>query len=174
MHIIAIIASVIGGLLFVLWRMQQAANATRDIADAASEVQGLFRRWKWSRKANANPLDMIEDPREAAAAMMVAVAQNDGPLTDAERTLIISKMTETFDSSPKQAEELLARGRWLTKDSLDIANVMRRVAPVILKSCGPNERRDLLAMLLAAATVHGPLDPTIQQDIKRFAQQLQV
>lgn len=174
MHIIAIIVGVLGAVAIVLWRMQQAAAATRDIAEAASEVQGLFRRWTWNRKANANPLDLVDDPREAAAAMMVAVAQADGPLTEAERTLILGKMTATFETSAKDAEALLARGRWLTKDSIDAANVMRRLSPAVLKSCGPNERRELVAMLTAVASADGPADHTIVQDIKRLAQQLQV
>lgn len=172
MHIIAIIVSVLGGLLFLLWRMQQAANATRDIAEAAGEVQGLFRRWKWNRKANANPLDLVEDPREAAAAMMVAVAQADGPLTETESALIRTRMAETFGASEPQATELLARGRWLTRDSVDAGNVFRRLTPRILQSCGPAERRDLIGLLTAVAEANGRPDATLKQDIERLAQQL--
>ena len=45
----------------------------------------LFRRWRWRRKVNVNPIDLIEDPREAAGVIMVAVAQADGRLTAAEQ-----------------------------------------------------------------------------------------
>lgn len=40
MHILAIVVAVLGGIGIFLWRMQQAANATRDIADAAGDVGG--------------------------------------------------------------------------------------------------------------------------------------
>jgi hypothetical protein len=66
MHILAILGAVLGVLLFVLFRMQQAANAARDIADVADEARGLFRRWGWRRKHLAHPLDAVDDAREAA------------------------------------------------------------------------------------------------------------
>ena len=86
MHILAILGAVLGVVLFMLFRMQQAANAARDIADAADEARGFFRRWGWRRKQATNPLDTIDDAREAAAAMMVATAQSDGSITERERT----------------------------------------------------------------------------------------
>lgn len=173
MHIIGIIVAVIGGILFVLWRMQQAANATRDIAEAAGEVQGLFRRWQWSRKASKHPLETVTDPKEAAAAMLVAVAQADGPLTEAESTVIRTRMSSVFGASRTEAEELLARGRWLTKDSVDAGNVFRRVLPVVQKSLGPAERRELIEMLKVTASANGVADHTSAADIERLAQQLQ-
>jgi hypothetical protein len=61
MHILAALGAVLGVLLFVLFRMQAAANAARDIAGAADEARGLFRRWGWRRKLAKNPLDTIDD-----------------------------------------------------------------------------------------------------------------
>lgn len=47
-------------------------------------MRGMFRGRASRRKANQNPLDLIADPREAAACMMVVVAKSDGNMTDAE------------------------------------------------------------------------------------------
>lgn len=58
MHILAILGAVAGVLLFALFRMQQAANAARDIADAADEARGLFRRWGWRRKHAKHLFDL--------------------------------------------------------------------------------------------------------------------
>lgn len=174
MHILALIASVVGVALFVLWRMQQAANATRDIAEAAGEVQGLFRRWQWGRKANVNPMDIVEDPKEAAAAMMVAIAQADGPLTAAEQTAILAAMREEFDVGEPVAVELLARGRWLVRNSTDPGNPLRRLARPILKSLGPPERHALIAMLEKIARIDGADGKAAQLDIDRLRQTLQV
>jgi uncharacterized tellurite resistance protein B-like protein len=174
MHILALIVSVLGGILFVIWRMQQAANATRDIAEAAGEVRGFFRRWQWWRKANANPMDLVEDPKEAAAAMLVAVAQADGPLSEKERAAILAQMREEFGIGDSVAEELLARGRWLAKDSVDPANVFRRLTPLILKSLAPPERRSLVGMLHAVAAVDGRDASAAGRDIERLKQALQI
>jgi uncharacterized membrane protein YebE (DUF533 family) len=103
MHILGGLLAVLGGLVFVLWRMQQAANSTRDIADAANEAHSLFRRWGWRRKLAKNPLDTVTDSREAAAAMMVAAAQYDGSLTERERVAILAACSKYFGATDQQA-----------------------------------------------------------------------
>jgi len=137
MHIIAIIGAVLGVAALVLFRMQQAASAARDIADAADEARGLFRRWGWRRKQLKSPLDAVDDAREAAAAMMVAAAQADGGISERERTAITAAMAKHFGASERQADELLARARWLVQDRTDAGEVFRRLTPLIVRSCGP-------------------------------------
>jgi uncharacterized tellurite resistance protein B-like protein len=172
MHILAILGAVVGVLLFALFRMQQAANATRDIVDAADEARGLVRRWSWRRKHLKHPLDAVDDAREAAAAMMVAVAQSDGGVTERERAAITGEMVKRFDATPDQAEALLARARWLVKDSADAAEVFRRLTPVIQRTCGAIERSDLIEMLDAVARADNSADDIVSQDIARFARVL--
>lgn len=172
MHILAAIGAALGVALFVLWRMQQASNAVRDVADAAGEVHSLFRRWSWRRKANVSPLDLVEDPREAATAMMVIAAQTDGALTDKERGVIQAQISEHFGATSRQAEELMARGRWLVKQSVDASEVFRRLAPSIRKSCSVSEREDLIGMLKTVATAEGIIDEHVQKDIANLRQHL--
>jgi len=165
MHILAIVGAVLGVVLFVLFRMQQAANAARDIADVADEARGFFRRWGWRRKHAKNPLDTIDDAREAAAAMMVATAQSDGSITERERTAITAEMSKRFGATAQQAEELLARARWLVQDRSDPGEVYRRLTPLILRTCGPTERSDLIEMLGIVADADGRADEIVSRDI---------
>jgi uncharacterized tellurite resistance protein B-like protein len=172
MHILAALGAVLGVLLFVLFRMQQAANAARDVADAANEARGFFRRWAWRRKHAGHPLDTIDDAREAAAAMMVATAQSDGAITERERQAITAQMCERFGATPAQATELLARARWLVKDGTDPGEVYRRLTPLILRTCGRTERSDLIEMLSKVADADGKVDEVVAQDIAKLTHNL--
>jgi len=172
MHILAVLGAVLAVLLFVLFRMQQAANAARDIADAADEARGFFRRWGWRRKHAKHPLDTIDDAREAAAAMMVATAQSDGSITEREKLAITAEMTRRFGATPAQAEELLARARWLVQDRNDPSEVYRRLTPLILRTCGATERSDLIEMLGTVAEADGRGDAVVTQDIAQLARNL--
>lgn len=171
MHILAAIGAVLGVLIFVLFRMQQAAHAARDIADTADEARGLFRRWGWRRKLAKNPIDTVEDAREAAA-MMVAAAQSDGSITERERAAITAEMVKRFGATQAQADELLARGRWLVRDRTDAAEVFRRLTPLIQRTCGPTERSDLIDMLGVVAQVDGRADDVVMQDIAQLNRNL--
>jgi uncharacterized tellurite resistance protein B-like protein len=172
MHILAAIGAILGVLIFVLFRMQQAANAARDIADAADEARGFFRRWGWRRKFAKNPLDTVEDAREAAAAMMVAAAQSDGSITERERSAITAQMVKRFGATQGQADELLARARWLVQDRIDAAEVFRRLTPLIQRSCGPTERSDLIDMLRTVAEADGRADEVVMRDIAQLTHSL--
>lgn len=172
MHILAILGAIVGVLLFALFRMQQAANAARDIVDAADDARGIFRRWSWRRKHARHPLDLVDDAREAAAAMMVVVAQSDGGITERERTAITGEMVQRFGATPDQAEALFARARWLVKDSVDAGEVFRRLTPVVQRTCGATERADLIEMLDKVARADGSGDGIVTQDIAKFARSL--
>lgn len=172
MHIIAILGAVLGVALLILLRMQQAASAARDIADAADEARGLFRRWGWRRKLAKNPLDTVDDAREAAAAMMVVTAQSDGSITERERAVIIAAMAKYFGATQPQAEELLARARWMVQDRIDAGEVFRRLTPLLQRSCGPTERSDLIDMLRTVAEADSRGDDVVLQDISRLAHNL--
>jgi uncharacterized tellurite resistance protein B-like protein len=172
MPIIAIIGAVLGAAVLILLRMQQAAHAARDIADAADEAGGLFRRWGWRRRQLRNPLDAVEDAREAAAVMMVAAAQSDGAITEREQAAIAAEMIRHFGATERQAAELLARARWLVRDRTDAGEVFRRLTPLIAKTCGPTERADLIGMLEAVAGADGRSDEMLAQDISHLAYNL--
>ena len=172
MHILAAIGAVLGVLLLILFRMQQAAHAARDLADAADDARGLFRRWRWRRKQARHPLDTIDDAREAAAAMMVAAAQSDGAITERERAAITAEMRARFGATPEQAEALFARARWLVQDRHDAGEVFRRLTPLLLRTCGPVERADLVDMLGKVAAADGKVDEVLSHDIARLTQSL--
>lgn len=172
MHILGLLAAAIGVVVVILWRMQQAASAARDIADAANDTRGLLRGWLWRRKAITNPLDAVDDPREAAVALMAVVAGFDGAMSERERAVIEEQARTRFGATPSQAVELLARARWLVKDSADPAEVMRRLAPVIRKRLNAAEQAELIAMLEAVASAEGRQDESLKLDIQRFARSL--
>jgi uncharacterized tellurite resistance protein B-like protein len=132
-----------------------AAEAAKGIAETASDTRGVFRRWRWQRKLAKNPLDLVEDPREAAVAMMVAVAQSDGAMTDREQQTIMAELVARIGATERQAEGLLAHGRWLTREVRDIDHCLDKLAPLIKRQCSPDQNRDVLEMLYSVASVEG-------------------
>ena len=172
MHILLSILGALGMVIIVLWRVQQAAYIARDVADAAGTARGLFRRWRWRRKVNVNPIDLVEDPREAASILMVSVAQADGTLSDAERNSITAQMKQRFGATSKQASELLARSQWIVREGVDAAETMRRLKPVFDRTCNDQQHRELIEMLTAVASANGKYDETIAFDINRYGKEL--
>jgi uncharacterized tellurite resistance protein B-like protein len=155
MHILAAIASVLGIIGVILWRLHMATWAAKGLAETADDASGLFRRWRWQRKLAKNPLDLVQDPREAAVAMMVAVAQSDGAMTDREQQAIMAELVARIGATERQAQELLAHGRWLTRDVRDVDHCLDKLASLIKRQCSPEQKRDVMQMLYSVANVEG-------------------
>ena len=174
MHILASILGAIGVLIVILWRLQQAASIARDVADAAGGTGRAVRRWRWWRKVNVNPIDLIDDPREAASVLMVAVARADGDMSDTERKAITDQIEQQFGATPEQSIALFTRANWMVREGVDTREIMRRVMPVLQQSTTAEQRCSLIEMLNAIATADGRHDEMTTFDIYHFSKKLGV
>lgn len=160
---------VAGGLL---WRLNTTAEAAKGLAETAQDIAGMGRRWSWWRKANADPVRMVDDPRVGAMALMVAVAQSDGAMTAAERAAILRAAVENFGCTGKVADEMLAYGRFLVGNGRDPNTVFLKLQPLLMRSTGAKERADLVAMVRAVAAADGPAGDAEAHAVERIAREL--
>lgn len=172
MGILMALLAAMAGVGVLLWRVNVASQAARDLVGAADDARGFFRRLAWSRKAGKHPLDMVEDPREAATAMMLALAQYRGPLTDHQLRLVRSEMVSNFGLPNEEATEMLARGRWLVRGEGDVHHTLKRLAPAIEAKCTPAERRELLGMLKVVADPGDPRKDVAASAIQALEERL--
>lgn len=152
MHILAAIAAVVGGLVFFLYRLSIAARGAREIADAATDVVGAVRRANFRRKASGNPLTQIEDPLEAVAALMVALAKTEGDLTDRQIKVMESLVKHKLEFEP--ADELIAHARWLNQDIVEPGMVVQRTSKLLLKMCTDEQKDNLLDILRTVSSIN--------------------
>lgn len=154
MHILAglfTLATVAAVVVYRLYMISQSPLG-RGVADAAGGVQKHLRRRAWQKKLG-DPLRDIDDPRLAATAMMTALAQSDGAISERQEQAIISQVQSRFDASAKVAGEMLAHARWLVRDVSEPETCFLKVRPLIQEHCGPRERAELVEMLSSIADV---------------------
>lgn len=157
MHIIVALTAIIGGIGWLLWRLHMASEAARGLMDTADDVRGFWRRRSWRNKLASDQLQLVDDSRVAAAVMMIALAQHDGAMTEAEQRTILTQMMEKFSAAASVADELFAHARWIAKDVVDVDSCFRRLAHVIEKKCGAPEREEFIEMLTAVVNAGEPL-----------------
>jgi uncharacterized tellurite resistance protein B-like protein len=172
MHIVGLLFGALATLGVILWRLHVAAEAAKGLAETAEAAHGIVRRWRWRRKATSDSLAQVENPREAAAAMMVAVAQSDGALTERERQAILTEITTRFEATARQAEDLLALARWIVRDVHDIDRALARLTPVVARTLTASQRRELIQMLEAVAAAEATPEAIEREAIARLARAL--
>lgn len=155
MHIVLAIVSAIGAIAFFIIRANYVVQASRELGEAAGDAGGLFRRFLWRRQTAVDLVRKIDDPRQAAAVMMCAVAQSDGHLTEAEKTAILDQMRGPLELDGPEAIELFAHAHWLVGDMKDLSAMLRRASKPIAERCTAAEKAELLDMLSAVAAADG-------------------
>ena len=168
MHILLAILGVASTIGMILWRARGAAHAAHEVVDAAQGVRLFFRRTKWRKKVNTDMLKRIDDPREAAAAMMVAIAEQDGLLTQRMSETLIGMMMSEFQVAERQANELMQRGRWLAKDAGDLGQFLRRLSAPVRRHCTAAERAALQEMLLGSVDRDGASADRVLDTVSRL------
>ncbi|MBU4163495.1 MAG: hypothetical protein KKF36_05200 [Alphaproteobacteria bacterium] len=154
MHILLGLLTLLAGIGVWVWRLRMARQGLDAAADIARTVANAPRRLAFRYKAGQGGLDLIDDPREAAAIMMMQVAlARGGRLTGRQSDVIEAEIREHFDYTPGEAEDLAAHAAWVSQTCPPARDTMTRLSRMIVNSprLGPKEVVDLDAMLVAVS-----------------------
>lgn len=152
-----ILIAVLGALAAALWAFTHFVNAAREGQDAIRDVKGAFRGAKWSKKVGQRMIESLDDPREAAAVLLYQIAAYDGAVTDRQRQVIVAEMKRAFSADDETAEGLFSFARAATGQINDAANSLKKILKPVEAACTPEERRQLIDMMLKAAEIEGPV-----------------
>jgi uncharacterized tellurite resistance protein B-like protein len=147
---------------FWYYRLRAARDAASDLLDVTSDVRNAARRLGFRRQANRHPADCIEDPRLAAMGVVAAIAELDGPHTRDEIDQMVVEAQVTFRVDKREADEIVAFGRWIATQCGTRAEAVRRLSKVVARLAGSEAANDLMRMAEAAATHRGPADEAVE------------
>lgn len=105
------------------------------LAEAGISLGGLNpflwkRRRDWRKQYEGNPAFQIEDPLDATAILMVAVAKADGDMTRESKELILDLYENKLNLSKKDAAGLLISSSHLLGDGREVrANIKKFLTP---------------------------------------------
>ena len=163
MHILIMIIGIITAISVWYWRLQMLSRAARDGKDMLDTATNLPRKLSFQRKAGKGGLRLVNDPREAAAIIMLEIARAGGEVSREQKAVITARMMREFDLGVEDAEALITHAAWLTRQAPASDAVIRRMTDLILKTpgIGPKEIVDLDEMLVAVSEAEG--EPSKEQ-----------
>ena len=157
MHILIGLLVLIGGIAFWLYRVKAAREQAGEGMDAANDVRLAARRLMYKNKHNTHPADSVDDPRLAAAGIVIAVATMDAPISQAEIAALTREAQAVFEISEREALDMVSFGRWVTEQCGTNDEAVRRLSKVVAKLAGAEAEPDLLRMIEAVATADGSI-----------------
>ena len=162
--------ALVSTVAFFIWRARNAMDATNEIVSTADNLIGKLRYWLFRRNYNKHPLQLIDDPRDAATAWMVALAQEDGVISEAELAVIQTQMRSILQI--ENPVEILTRARWAVRDLRSLDAAAGWLMPLFRKKLGASERAELAGMLEAVAAADGQVNEAHAVAIARWRAEL--
>lgn len=151
MHIILGIIGLLAGASFWIYRINAAARGAQDLADLAGEAANLPRKMRFKSKTGKKAVDVLEDPREAAAVVLAGYMLEAGDVPSDQREQLAAMLGERFEVSRNTGEEMVAQAFWIHADIANPDSVINKMIDLIGKTAGADALRDLAGMLEAVA-----------------------
>jgi uncharacterized tellurite resistance protein B-like protein len=170
MHILMAIVAILGGAAFWYWRLKAIKEATDDVTDVAGRAWGKWKRYKFRKKAEASPVEAVDDPVAAAVIMMIAVASEEHPLTQTAETVIRDEVVKTMGIA--DPTEVMVFAKWVASHVEDANNVSLRYAKLWMRDLSAGERGDFVQMLRRVAAADGEVSARQQLKIAKLMERL--
>lgn len=167
MHIVIGLITALGGLLWVLYRLQASGvdlNAFNPFYWA--------RRRSWEKKLGTKALHQVENSMEAAAILVVAVAKLEGEITRESKGEINDLFISTFHVDDSRAKELFGGAVYLLKDVMDAQAEIKSILAPSLTAWTDAQRKTVVEMVNKVALCEGGASPAQQLFIEELKKQL--
>ncbi len=158
MHIVFAVLAILTAVAVWAWRLRMARRGLDELSEVAKTVANAPRRLAFKWRAGKGGVELIEDPREAAAIMMMMMAlARGGPLSPHQADTIEEEIKTHFGFSDPEAEDLAAHAAWVAGSQLPGEEQMRRLSRLVVSApqLSAKEVVDLDTMLEAVSEAEG-------------------
>lgn len=109
-----------------------------------------------SSSSDKHLAERIDDPRLAAAGIIIAIATMDGPISQAEIERLVGNAEDTFGVNAREALELVSLGRWLAREFGTNTEAVRQLSQTVLRTAGVEAGPDLVRIAEEVAVAGDP------------------
>ena len=156
-----VIALILSTLVFwsVYWFIRM--GGIDHFQQRAAQRKEEARRREAREAARAAPLRAVDDPRDAAAVLMLLVAHADGDPTREQIAAIASKMRLVFGFE-RELTERMTQARFIARHAETFSQAAAIFAPMFKQRLSHAERGELIDMLEEVARNEGPSEIQIE------------
>lgn len=148
-----VILGFLGTVVTILWLLHRLAEMGIDLGGLNPWL--WQRRRKWRQKHDANPIFSIEDPMEATALLMTAVAKADGDMSSNEKKQLLAMFESEFSLSKRDAAGLLISSVHLLGKGDEVRSDLARVLQASVEKFTPEQAGSAAELLAKTAEIDG-------------------
>lgn len=162
-----IVLGILGSIITILILLNRLAEAGVDLGGLNPFLWNKRRKWK--KKYDGNPIFKIDNPMDATAILMVAIAKADGDMTKEDKTQLLDLFQSEFHLSSKDAAGLLISSVHLLGDGSEVEG---KIPKFLAPSKASFSKRQTESALFLISKVTGDLDKA-HANVKDMVQSIQ-
>lgn len=139
MHIIITVLTAAAGLIWALYRLQ---NAGVDLN--AFNPFHWARRRRWEKLAGTHAIHRIESPREVASIILVAAATLSGQITKEQKNTLLNILVEDLHTPVKDAQDAYAYACYLLRDIHNVTAELKNILRPSKESFSAEQKQSLI------------------------------
>jgi uncharacterized tellurite resistance protein B-like protein len=165
-----IVLALLGTIVTILVLLSRLANAGIDLGGLNPFLWN--RRRKWRKKHDGNPIFRIEEPLDATAILMVAIAKSDGDMTREDKTHLLNIFENKFNLSKKEAAGLLISSSYLLADGTELNKSIPKFLAPSKTAFTETQSESALALITEVANNTDTMHPNAQEMLRIITQEL--
>ena len=168
-----LIGTLIAFASLIYW-MGQASKGARELSSMASGLKNMPRRRKFQKSASKTALDLIDDPIEAAAIIMIAVARSDGDkrVSFYEADVITHLLETHMELRASRAEDILIQMKAVTSQIVLQDTLLMAMIDVLRGTIDEDDAVGLADMMSEVAKADGPISHDQSELIRSFKERM--
>lgn len=147
MPFIIALLGIIATAYFWANRARNAGEMASNLVGMAGDVRAAARRFGFTRRANVHPVESIDNPNVAAAALASAFIALDDMPTQEHRAALNVSLRRVLQVDAATSEELMVLGQWLVNECHGAQPAMTRLAKKLYRLEGSSALTPLLDIL---------------------------
>lgn len=157
MPILGLLGTLLVAGIFWYVRNRGAVGTVEDVVELAGEARRAPRRIRFKRQANTHPVQQCEHPDELVAAYAAAFMEMDGLPSKNVQQASVASLGRLYNTTLKDAEELLAYGRWLMAECGTPDQAISRLGKRLYKLDGSGSFQNLMSVISDITAASGQL-----------------
>lgn len=137
---------------FYYMRARGAANVASELVETVTDVGKAARRFRFKRRANVHPVESVDEPEIAIAAIAAAFVEMDPASSKDMWDRLTVAIAKEFGLSGAEAQELAVLGRWLVAQCGTVDAAVTRLSRKLYKLAGSPAITPLLTVVQTTLT----------------------
>lgn len=150
MHIVIAVITALAGLVWALNRLQESGVNLN-----AFNPFFWWRRRKWQQLYGTKPLHQLDNPMDAAATLLVAMAELKGSVTSEAKQQVVDTFKNEFSLDEKEAVELYASSSYLLRDVANIPAEASNILKPSVAKLSDQHKTSLITMMANTSSLDG-------------------